>query len=116
MPIPFDISYRDIELSTEVDDHIRERAEKLEHFYPRLVSIRVVVEGPGKHHKTGGKYRLKITLGVPGNDIVINHKAGEDLTAVVRDSFDAAKRKLEDHARVLRGEIKLHSGEPEALP
>jgi len=108
MPIPIEITHRDVELSPEIEDHIRERAEKLGHFFDRIVGAHITVEGPGGHHKTGGQYRIKVQLAVPGNDVVINHKSSEDLAVAVRDAFDAAKRRLEDHVRRMRGEVKSH--------
>jgi cold shock CspA family protein len=41
------------------------------------------------------------------------HGAREDLYVAIRDAFNAAARKLQDHARRKRGKVKLH--EPAAV-
>jgi hypothetical protein len=83
---------------------ILERASQLEHYYPRLVACTVLVEGPGEHHRNGGPFSVQIDLRVPGADpIVVNRQRGESLPVAVRESFDAARRRLEDFARLQRG-------------
>ncbi|HEV3242661.1 MAG TPA: hypothetical protein VGY14_05390 [Methyloceanibacter sp.] len=37
------------------------------------------------------------------------NQAHEDVYVAIRDSFDAAVRQLEDHARRLRGDVKSHA-------
>jgi cold shock CspA family protein len=51
---------------------------------------------------------------VPGGEIVVNRNhpldhAHEDVYVAMRDSFDAARRQLEDHVRHLRGAVKPHA-------
>lgn len=51
---------------------------------------------------------MRIDIGVPGNEIVVNRDHHEDIYVVLRDAFDAAKRLLEDHVRKIRGKVKAH--------
>ena len=51
---------------------------------------------------------MRIDIGVPGNEIVVNHNHDEDVYVAMRDAFDAAKRQLEDYARKIRGDTKVH--------
>ena len=118
MQIPLQITLRDMPASAALEDHIREKAAKLERFYPPLMGCRVVVELPHKHKHKGKQFNVRIDLTVPGGEIVINHDQSEDVYVALRDAFEAAKRKLEDYGRRQRGDVKTHenqSGETEPI-
>ncbi len=108
MQIPLQITIRDMEHSDALEAHIRERANKLDDFFDRIMSCRVVVEMPHKHHQQGKQFKVRIDIGVPGSEIVVNHDHAEDVYVALRDAFDSAKRRLEDYARKLRGDVKTH--------
>ncbi len=113
MQIPMQITFRDIEQSDAVETRVREQAEKLEEFYSRMTSCRVVVSSPHRQHHKGKLYAVSIDITVPGGEIVVNKEKGddhahEDVYVAIRDSFNAAKRQLEDFARKQRGDIKSH--------
>lgn len=46
-------------------------------------------------------------------ELVVNHRADEALYVAIRDAFDTARRRLEDHARRQRGAIKHHEPSPQ---
>jgi hypothetical protein len=57
---------------------------------------------------------------MPGRELVVSrdpaeHDAYEDVYVAIRDAFDAAKRQVEDQARVARGAVKTHEP-PESGP
>ena len=109
---PF-VSLRNVPNSTELEAEILERVERLERYYSRITSCRVTVSAP-RRHRQGGIYHVRIDLAVPGEDIVIDHEAEldhahEDLRVAIRDAFKAARRKLQDHARRMRGDVKKHA-------
>ncbi|MDW8323695.1 MAG: HPF/RaiA family ribosome-associated protein [Burkholderiales bacterium] len=108
MKLPLQIVLRDISHSDAVEADIRARVEKLDRYYPHIMSCRVVVEQPGKHKHQGRPFNVRIDLGVPGGEIVIDREHDEDLYVALRDAFDAARRRLEDYARRQRGEVKRH--------
>ena len=112
MQIPLQITIRDMPASTALEDHIREKAVKLELFYPPLMGCRVVIELPHKHKHQGKLFNVRIDLTVPGSEIVINRDQSEDIYVALRDAFDAAKRKLEDYGRRQRGDVKTHQSWP----
>ena len=87
---------------------IRDKAGKLEEFFNHIMSCRVVVEVPHKHLHQGNQFNVRIDIGVPGSEIVVNHDHAEDVYVALRDAFDAAKRQLEDYVRKIRGDIKTH--------
>ncbi len=109
MEVVLQITTRDIPHSEALENHIREKAEKLEKFYPHIMSCRIVVELPHKHKHHGRIFDVHIDLTVPGAELVVNRIANEDVYVAVRDAFDAARRRLEDHVRHQRGDTKIHA-------
>lgn len=91
-----------ITLSPEIDEQIKEKVEGLARHFDRITSCRVVVEGPGHHHKKGGEYTVRIDLSVPGDELVVDRQGSEDLAIAVRESFAAAMRRLEDYVHRMR--------------
>jgi ribosomal subunit interface protein len=108
MQLPLQITIRDVEHSDALEAHIREKAGKLDEFFSHIMSCRVVVEMPHKHHQQGKNFTVRIDIGVPGSEIVVNRDHAEDVYVALRDAFDAAKRQLEDYARKIRGDVKTH--------
>lgn len=114
MELPLQVTLHDISPSAAVEDYIRGRAAKLDAFYDRIMSCRVVVEAPARHHRKGGPFKVRIDLTVPGDELVVNRQADEDLYVAIRDAFDAARRRLEDYSRRQRGSVKAHESPPQA--
>ncbi len=115
MQLPIQITFRDIPPSESVEQAIREKAEKLQRYYDRIISCKVVIESPHQHRQKGKLYHVRIDLVVPQGELVVsrdNHKnhAHEDVYVAVRDAFEAARRQLEHHAARQRGEVKHHEG------
>ncbi len=113
MQSPLQITFRGFEHSDFVETKIREKAEKLEHYYPHISHCRVVIEAQHQRHHQGNLYDVRIDITVPDKEIVVsrnkhNSHAHEDAYVAIRDAFDAARRQLEDYARVRRGDIKSH--------
>ena len=101
MKTPLQVTFRDIPHSDALETHVRDKAQKLEQLFSDIISCRVVVEQPAKHHQQGKLFNVRIDLGVPGSEIVVDKQPNEDVYVALRDAFDAAKRQLEDYARQL---------------
>jgi cold shock CspA family protein len=113
MDIPLQITWRGLDPSEAVEADIRDKAEKLELFHGHIVSMRVVIERPHRHRHQGNLFHVSLDIKVPGREIAVGrgpaaHQAHEDAYVAIRDAFDAARRQLQDHARVRRGEVKQH--------
>ncbi len=137
MEIPLKITFRNMPPSRAVEASIREKAGKLESFYDRIMSCRVMVEAPHRHHHKGKAYQVRIDITVPGGELVINrapkrleaaklppsrriekdfserhepskHAAHEDIYVAIRDAFNAVGRRLQDYARRQSGAVKAH--------
>jgi ribosomal subunit interface protein len=108
MQIPLQISFHGIRHSDALHNAIRERAEKLERYYDRIVSCRVVLELGARHKRQGKQFSVRIDLKMPGGEIAVTKEHDEDVQVALRDAFDAARRQLEDYARGQRGDVKRH--------
>jgi ribosomal subunit interface protein len=108
MKIPLQVTFRDMPSSDAVETRIREKADKLGHFYDRITNCRVVVEMPQRHKHQGKLHSVRIDLTVPGAELVANHAQHEDVYIALRDAFTAITRQLEDYVRKQRGEVKAH--------
>jgi ribosome-associated translation inhibitor RaiA len=108
MQLPLQITFRGLSHSDALEAAIRERAVKLDRFHPRITSCRVVLEQAGRHQHQGKQFVVRLDIGVPGGEIAVNRDHDEDVMVALRDTFDAARRKLEDHAREQRGDVKAH--------
>jgi ribosomal subunit interface protein len=100
-----------MEPSPAIEARVRKKAAKLERFHDRIIGCTVVVEAPHRHHHKGKLYSVRVDISVPGKDVIVDRAkpldhAHEDVYVAIRDAFNAAARRLEDHARKRRGEVK----------
>ena len=118
MQSPLQVTFESIGHSDAIDARIREEAVKLEQFYDRITSMRVVVARPQHRHHKGDVYQIRIHITVPGAaDIAISREpaatgAHEDVYVTIRDAFKAARRQLQDLIRRRQGNIKEHAVPP----
>ena len=109
------ITFRGIDASPALTDLIRDKIAVLERSFDRITSCRVTVEKRDKHGRKGHLYDVAVELEVPGSAIIVNKKPGdlnahEDVKVAIRDSFKAARRQLDDHARKVGGiHVKSHA-------
>jgi cold shock CspA family protein len=130
--IPTQITFHGLAASAALEAEIRERVAWLEQFHAGIVRCRVVVEVPHRHRRRGQHVHVRIELTVPdAAPIVVSHepsrngalKSTEEEThhkgtevdgvhryahVAVHEAFDAARRRLQDVARELRGAVKTH--------
>jgi len=117
MSLSLQITFRNMESSAAIEEKIRERVERLGRIYGSMVSCRVVVDTPHRHHHQGRLVHLSIDLKVPHGELVVNRGAAadhahEDVYVAIRDAFDALQRQLEDFVRRQRAEVKVHGEVP----
>jgi hypothetical protein len=130
--IPTQITFRGLAHPDALEAEIRQRVGWLEQFYAGVVRCRVLVEVPHRHRRRGRQFHVRIDLTMPGRDpIVVSHepslygglKDGEDAAVhkdteidaehrhglvAIRETFDVARRLLEDAAREQRNAVKTH--------
>jgi ribosomal subunit interface protein len=105
MQTPLQLSFEHIGHSDAIEARIRDEAAKLEQFYDRITSMRVVVARPQHKHHTGDHFQIRIHITAPGAaDIVVSREpaadgAHENAYVAIGDAFKAAGRQLQDLAR-----------------
>lgn len=135
MQVPLQITFRNMESSTIVQEWIQAEAAKLENFYRPIIGCRVAVEVPHRHHRKGVQYHVRIDLTLPGGEVVIKHQPNlrsqavqegkneitkylevetphRDLRLTIDDAFKAAGRRLQDYARRQGRQVKIHAPTP----
>lgn len=108
MKLPLQITTRNVSLSEAAETAIRDKAAKLETFHDNITACRVLVEVPHRHKQQGMSYNVSIDITVPGNEIIVKREPNEDLYVAIRDSFDAARRQLQEISARRRGDVKTH--------
>lgn len=120
MEMQLKIAFRGMRKSPAVESFVREWAEKLAGVYDRIERCDVVVEAPHLRRRRGNQFRVRVTMTVPGGQLVVSRDPGpneahQDVYVAVRDSFQAARRQLEDHVRHrLRRDVKTAVEPPHA--
>lgn len=117
MDVPLEIRFHNVDRSDALEADIRDRVAKLEELGEHIVSCRVTVDAPHKHHRQGNLFSVKVDIRMPGSEIVASRDAGmnhahEDPYVAVRDAFKAARRQVQDYIRVHRGKVKAHEAAP----
>jgi ribosomal subunit interface protein len=113
MQRPLEIRFHQMPPSPAIEARIREKAAVLERFSDRITGCRVVVEKEHRHHHKGNLFRVRIEIDAPGKELAVTHTgprdhAHEDVYVAIRDAFNAAVRRLEDHVRERGGKVKAH--------
>jgi len=116
METPIQITFKNLDSSAALEDHIRERAGKLKRFHSNITSCHVVVDVP---HRAAATTRppLGVTLDVeiPGRTLVAKsgkdgHDAKGGTVAMVNRVFEAMERQLGEHADIRSQQVKTHEG------
>ena len=112
--IPTKITFKDFDESDAVKYKVQRRTEKLEQFYNRIIRCEVVLSCPHRHRHADRIFHVQILIELPGKDIVVGKKQSQmeshkNIFVAINDNFDAAERILQDHVRVMRGDVKRHS-------
>lgn len=132
--LPVQTTFRHMEPSPAVVTRITAEARKLLRYFDCITHCRVIIFAPHRHHRRGRQYAIHLELGVPGETLAITHEPSthvraeplrgrkrsdvpgshKDIYVVIRQVFDSARRRLEDHARRARGDMKHHEPTREA--
>ena len=111
------VNFRNMPPSAAVETRIRKYLGKIEDFYHQIISCRVMIEAPHKHHHHGNLYHVRICISVPHGEIIVNRQPSkrqshQDIYVAIRDAFNAAKRELDNFVRVQRHQTKNHTIPP----
>lgn len=106
MQIPLQITARDISMTPTIEQRVREKVNKLENFYARILGCRVLIESPHRSNHKGNLYNVRVRLTVPGGELVVKREPSENLYIAMRDTFEAARRQLLAYSGRKRSSLK----------
>ena len=112
MKLPLQISSRNVDLTDDAEDLIREKAEKLDRFYDQIIGCRIKVDVPHRSQRSGVQYDVRIDITVPGGELMVRREPDDDLHVAIVSSFDVAQRRLKEYAEKQRGDVKIHEAKP----
>ena len=108
MQTPLQIAFEHLDHSDALETAIRNEVHRLERFYNRITSARVVIARPQHRQHKGDTYSVRIHLELPaGKHVDVSRDPGatgrhEDAHVTIRDAFDAAGRQLQDEVRKMQ--------------
>ena len=125
MLLPVQVTFRNMKDEAALEQLVQREAAKLEHFYDRITSCRVVVERP-QRAPSGKLYHVRIDLGLPSGELVVKHtptlhgalqdleteKSREEAESVlvhkspqraIHEAFHEMRRRLQDYGRRQEG-------------
>lgn len=118
MQVPIQVSFEHIKPVDYIADRVREEAKKLEQFYDRITSARIVIGRSQHRHRQGDIYSIRLHITVPGGgDISVSREPAatgrhEDIHVTISDAFSAARRQLQDLAGKRQSQAKVQPEPP----
>jgi ribosome-associated translation inhibitor RaiA len=115
MTVPLEITFRGMSPSPAVETSVRQWLDRLAVQFDRIQRCEVVIEVPHRSQQKGQTFRVRVELVVPDKVIEVARDPGidhahEDVYVAITDAFRAARRQLQAHAQIIRGEVKHHAG------
>jgi cold shock CspA family protein len=119
MKLPLQVTFHNTGAIPGVEEVVRARAARLDRYCDHIMSCRVVIDMPHRHHQKGNQYQIRLGITVPGDEIAVTreapeHEAAKHLSDAIKDAFNAADRLLEDYVRRQRLDVKRHEELPHA--
>ena len=126
MQTPVEIDFQGFQANEQLRAAVIRNISTLEQRFGRITACRVTIRGPSERHRTGGAFEVSIRLSLPqGREVDIGRSEGRakeaetdnrllDPVVALNDAFKRARRRLQDHARRMQGNVKAHEGPPVA--
>ncbi len=114
MQEPLEITFRDVLRTDALERLIAQESEKLEKVSDHITSVTVAVEKPQAHQRFGNPFRVRVEVLVPpGHRLVSKREPGEGdmhepLEKVIRDAFEAVRKRLRKLMDLQKGRTKQH--------
>jgi len=114
MTVPTSITFHGMDASEALRARIEERAQRLDRFAEDIQACKVVVSACEHEHHHGNRYNVRALVTLRDCTIETGHtpspdSSHEDAYLAVTHTFNALRRRVEDHVRRRRGDIKSHS-------
>jgi ribosomal subunit interface protein len=97
MTIPVQITFRNVEPSVAVEEHIIQQVQKLSQYSHQIRNAKILISLPHHHHRHGNTYHARIDLWVGGEELIVSdHHDSEDLYHTIHLSFKVAARMVRE--------------------
>jgi cold shock CspA family protein len=109
------IAFRNMEAELELEEAVLREAKKLDVFFSRITSCRVAIEAPARQGRA--THRIRIDLGVPGEELVVEHSATphpdqgqsnrkrREAEIAIHEAFREMRRRLQEYTQRMRPAI-----------
>lgn len=109
MKQPVQIRFLHMDASEALEAVAREKATMLDRFRPDLMSCQVTIERADRHKRQGRQFAVRIDVTMNGAELHVGRVHDEDAYVALRDAFDDMKRRIQDSARRVQGQVKDHA-------
>jgi ribosomal subunit interface protein len=114
MNIATSVTFHDMDASEALRARIEERAQRLGRFAKDILACNVVVSACEHRHHQGNRYNVRATVVMRDREIEAGRtpasdSSHEDPYVAMAHTFDALRRRVEDHVRRRRGDRKIHT-------
>jgi ribosomal subunit interface protein len=72
------IRFRNFDPPEELKTEVRRKVDDLEQFFEPIINCRVMVDVPHRRQRSGNRYKVRIAVRVPGDELVVNRDPGDD--------------------------------------
>jgi ribosome-associated translation inhibitor RaiA len=112
MQIPMQVSSDGVDLTPEQRAMVTEAAGRLERYSGQVISCHVSVSVPNRRMRGDPvAWSSRVALTVPGAILTVTRQEKPSFAEALNESFDAARRRLQDHVREMRGDVKVRAAE-----
>ena len=103
------VTFHGLRHSPALDRLVREKSDWLGQFVGNPCEVRALIDAPHRHRHEHA-LRVHLQVSIPAVEpVTIDREGVGDVYALVRDTFDIARRRLQDVVREQRGFVKTHS-------
>lgn len=112
--IPTRVLFDGMDASAALRAKIEQRAQRLARFAADIETCQVTVRACEHHHRHGNRYNVHARVTMHGRTIEAGHTptsdpGHDDPYMAMAQTFDSLRRRIEDHVRRRRGDVKAHA-------
>lgn len=112
--LPTSITFHGMDASEALREKIEARAQRLRRFAEDIEACNVVVSASARSRQQGNRYNVRASVTMHGREIEAGHASAsnpnhEDPYLAVTHTFDSLRRRIQDHVRRRRGDVKSHA-------
>lgn len=111
-----ELTLRGVPQSSALERYIDQQAQALERQCDRILTCHVAAEAVHRPQQQGTQFAVRLSITLPGTEVVVNREHGGDIYIALRDAFEAAGLQLKDHMRRqgnARRRARSHGGTPD---